>query len=147
MTDHKPLTTILRPKKGLPSLATAPLQRWAMLLSVYRYDIQFRTTTENANADGFSRLPLPTTERDGSTAATLFNLSQIEVLPVNAADLKRATRSDPQLAKVVTYTQNGWPTEIEPELRPYYYRRNEVVGDESSDSRVTSEGSAGGATH
>ena len=32
VTDHKPLTTILSPKKGLPSLATARLQRWAMLL-------------------------------------------------------------------------------------------------------------------
>ena len=32
VTDHKPLTTILSPKKGLPSLSTARLQRWAMLL-------------------------------------------------------------------------------------------------------------------
>ena len=31
ITDHKPLTTILGPKKGIPSLAAARLQRWAIL--------------------------------------------------------------------------------------------------------------------
>ncbi len=29
-TDHKPLTTILGPKKGIPPLAAARLQRWAL---------------------------------------------------------------------------------------------------------------------
>ncbi len=35
VTDHKPLTTILNPRKGIPSLAAARLQRWAMILSAY----------------------------------------------------------------------------------------------------------------
>jgi len=34
-TDHKPLTTILGPKKGIPTLAAARLQRWALILSAY----------------------------------------------------------------------------------------------------------------
>ena len=29
VTDHKPLTAILGPKKGIPPLAAARLQRWA----------------------------------------------------------------------------------------------------------------------
>ena len=33
LTDHKPLTTILGPKTGVPPLAAARLQRWALLLS------------------------------------------------------------------------------------------------------------------
>ena len=33
VTDHKPLTTIFGPKTGVPSLASAWLQRWALLLS------------------------------------------------------------------------------------------------------------------
>ena len=35
ITDHKPLTAILGAKKGIPSLAAARLQRWAVLLSAY----------------------------------------------------------------------------------------------------------------
>ena len=33
VTDHKPLTAILGPKKGIPPLAAARLQRWAWILS------------------------------------------------------------------------------------------------------------------
>ena len=37
VTDHKPLTAILGPKKGIPLLAAARLQRWAWILSAYTY--------------------------------------------------------------------------------------------------------------
>ena len=36
-TDHKPLLSILGPKKNIPSLAAARLQRWAILLSACTY--------------------------------------------------------------------------------------------------------------
>ena len=58
ITDHKPLTTILSPKAGLPALAAARLQRWAIMLSAYQYDIEFRPTHKHGNADCLSRLPL-----------------------------------------------------------------------------------------
>ena len=57
VTDHRPLTTILGPTTGVSSLAAACLQHWALLLSGYNYNIQFRTTQAHANADGLSRLP------------------------------------------------------------------------------------------
>lgn len=60
MTDHKPLTAILGPKKGVPSLAAARLQCWAVLFSAYKYDIKFKSTQAHANADGLSGLPLTT---------------------------------------------------------------------------------------
>ena len=60
LTDHKPLTTILGPKAGIPSLAAARLQRWALLLSSYKYQIQYKATQTHSNADGLSRLPVKT---------------------------------------------------------------------------------------
>ena len=41
VTDQKPLTTILNPRKGISSLAAARLQRWVWILSVYHYEIEF----------------------------------------------------------------------------------------------------------
>ena len=42
VTDHKPLTTILSQSKGgLPALAAARRQWWAIMLSTYQYDIEF----------------------------------------------------------------------------------------------------------
>ena len=58
ITDHKPLTTIFSPKSSLPALAAARLQRWAIILSAYQYEVEFRATDKHANADCLSRLPL-----------------------------------------------------------------------------------------
>ena len=59
VTDHKPLVTILNPRKGISSLAAARLQRWALILASYQYEIEFKPTDKHNNADGASRLPLP----------------------------------------------------------------------------------------
>ena len=42
VTDHKPLTTILGEKKGIPPMAAARFQRWELKLSAYTYEIEFR---------------------------------------------------------------------------------------------------------
>ena len=65
-TDHKLLTSIFGSKKGVPSLAAARLQRWALLLSAYDYEIQFKPTKSHSNADGLSRLPLPIPDSEPS---------------------------------------------------------------------------------
>ena len=46
VTDHKPLTTILGHKHGVPSLAAGQLQRWALILSAYSSVIEFRPTKQ-----------------------------------------------------------------------------------------------------
>ena len=76
-TDHKPLTAILGPKKGIPSLAAARLQRWAILLSAYDYEIHFKPTTSHSNADGLSRLPLPVTGKAAQDEVSTFNIFQV----------------------------------------------------------------------
>ena len=47
VTDHKPLTTLLGPKKSIPPLAAARLQRWALLLSAYSYEIEWKPKKES----------------------------------------------------------------------------------------------------
>ena len=63
-TDHKPLMTILGPKTGIPTLAAAHMQRWALTLLAYSYNIEYRKASENANADAMSRLPVEVAKPD-----------------------------------------------------------------------------------
>ena len=92
VTDHKPLTAILGPKNGIPPLAAARLQRWAWILSAYQYNIEFRPTGEHGNADGLSRLPIPgTVPQDVDADPQVFNVSQMQSLPVNVRQLRAAT--------------------------------------------------------
>ena len=129
ITDHKPLTTIFSPKSSLPALAAARLQRWAIILSAYQYEVEFRATDKHANADCLSRLPLQiTTEEDAITKdASLFNLQQIERLPVKADKIAQLTANDSVLSKVITFVQQGWPTQVQDEFKPYHIRRNELT--------------------
>ena len=128
VTDRKPLTTIFSPKASLPALAAARLQRWAITLPAYNYDIEFRPTAKHANADSLSRLPLDnisTAEIDDS--ACLFNIQQIGTLPVDPKQLRLETAHDPVLSRVLRYTKEGWPQEVDPELRPFCRRKLETT--------------------
>ena len=44
LTDHKPLTTIFGSKRGIPVTAANRLQRWAIRLMAYTYDIEYCST-------------------------------------------------------------------------------------------------------
>ena len=128
-TDHKPLTTILGPKQGIPTLAAARLQRWALLLAAYTYQIEFRSTGHHANANSLSRLPLPAVSQEGAAIEpTLFNISQLESLPVTSTQLRTCIRQDCTLSKVLRCTKEGWPERCNDiTLKPYWHRRHEIT--------------------
>ncbi|XP_057673038.1 uncharacterized protein LOC130904346 [Corythoichthys intestinalis] len=58
VTDHKPLLKILGPKTGVPPLAAARMQRWALILAAYTYEIQYKPSGQHGNVDALSRLPI-----------------------------------------------------------------------------------------
>ena len=128
VTDHKPLKAILGPKKGIPSLAAARLQRWAIILASYNYELEFRPTQEHCNADALSRLPLPRPQHiESSCDPSVFNIRQIKSLPLTFRSIQRATQSDPILKQVYQYTTKGWPNGIPDTLKPYHTRQSELT--------------------
>ena len=107
------MSTILSPNKGIPSLGAARMQCWALLLSAYTYDISYMPTKLHANVDALSRLPLSTNEKiEGVCFDSIFNLGQLEALPLTAKQLALATSTDSILSKVFRYTQTGWPSSV-----------------------------------
>ena len=86
ITDHKSLTTILGPKKGIPPMAAARLQCWAVCLSAYSYD------NLQQHIHGLSRLPLHTVRANGPLPdSSIFNVQQLGSLPVTAMQLAATT--------------------------------------------------------
>ena len=47
-TDHKPLTYIFGPKKGIPQLAASRVQRWTVFLAGYDFKIKHIKGQDNA---------------------------------------------------------------------------------------------------
>ena len=126
LTDHKPLVSILNPRKEIPPLAAARMQRWAWQLSAYQYSIQFRPTKAHANIDCLSRLPVNAAVPAVQSASSEFNIAQVEALPVTAVELVKATQT--LMSKVFLHVWNGsWPCSVEDSLRPYYQRREQLT--------------------
>lgn len=99
VTDHQSLMAILGSKRSLQILAAARLQRWALFLLGYQYNLEFWSTHQHCNAEGFSQLPLSgldgTTEPKSDTAT--LSLHQITSLPLTARHLQETTSTEPVL--------------------------------------------------
>ena len=103
-TDHKPLMSLFSETRCIPPLASARIQRWALILSAYQYTIVHRAGKDNANADVLSRLPLPETPVSTYVPPeTVFSLETLSETPVKAAQVKQWTERDPILSKIKTY--------------------------------------------
>ncbi|XP_008182760.1 uncharacterized protein K02A2.6-like [Acyrthosiphon pisum] len=89
-------------------MAAHRLQRYAIFLSGYSFTIQFIKGVDNGNADALSRLPL---------------ISYLDI----CEEIKRDLVLKEVFFKVFT---GKWPDNIKnisDELKPYYYRKNELA--------------------
>ena len=126
-TDHKPLTAIFSPTKAIPAMTAARLQRYALFLSGFDYEIEHRSSTQRCNADGLSRLPLATTEDEENQSVDpveAFHVSQFSMLPVTWQQVRKATQRDYTLAQVYEHVMKGWHENKDPNLQPFYSRKN-----------------------
>ena len=134
LTDHKALSIIFNSSRAIPQMAAARLQRWAIKLSAFSFDVKYRNTNLHANCDGLSRLPVQQTFLEANDA-TVFHV--VDSLPVSAAEIRRETRKDKVLSQVLRWTQFGWPDrsnadDQHPEsptnskFRPYLSRSSEL---------------------
>ena len=59
--DHKSLHHLFKEVSATPSMASARIQQWALILGRYDYFIEYKPGDKHSNADFLSRLPLPVT--------------------------------------------------------------------------------------
>ena len=57
---------------GIPQLASARIQRWALILGNYTYSVQYKPGKELQCVDGLSRLSLPDTLKSVPIPPKLF---------------------------------------------------------------------------
>ncbi|GFX49222.1 uncharacterized protein K02A2.6 [Trichonephila clavipes] len=107
ITDHKPLIAIFGSKRGLPVLAATRLLHYALILQSFEFDIIFRKTIEHGNADFLSRLPKTSEELEVKDDITIFQMSQIEALPVTSKELRQETSKDIELGPLLKALREG----------------------------------------
>ncbi|XP_054259325.1 uncharacterized protein K02A2.6-like [Macrosteles quadrilineatus] len=139
-TDHAPLVAIFGSKRGVPCVAAARLQRWALILSAYNFEVKYRRGVDLPHADALSRLPLPndeTMELEANHLSHVENVVEVfscykllsDDTPITAKDIARLTDRDPVLSKVRDFIWHGWRSADEPELIAYFRRKDELSVD------------------
>lgn len=127
-TDHKPLLGLLSPERAAPLMASSRMQRWALTLLAYEYELLYRPGEQNGNADALNRLPLPDAPETTPIPGDIIHLLEtINTSPVDAAKVKLWTARDPVLFQVLQFVLHGWPLTVEEEaLKPYFARREDL---------------------
>ena len=129
VTDHKPLLGLINEDRPIPAQASARIQRWALTLASYDYTLRFKRTSDHANADALSRLPLPSSPSSiPIPAETVLLMETLDASPITAADLRTWTRRDPTLSRVFRYVECGWHDDhdCDDDMKPYRQRRTEL---------------------
>ena len=119
MTDHQPLLELLGPKAAIPTMAAAGMQRWAIVLSAYDYQIEYRRSEKHCNCDALSRFP----HEDSMIGceSEIYSVSAIdEDFPITEKDTGKATVLGPLLSRVLDFVMTGWPEKCDEELKPYH---------------------------
>ena len=126
LTDYKPLLGILSEDRGIPPVTAARTQRWAILLSVYNYSLQYRPANKNGNADFMSRFPSTDPNNDESRMSNYVYLTELIHSPVTAKEIEKYSKRDSIIVKVIQYVQNDWPSKVEEQFKPYVRRKYEL---------------------
>ena len=107
-SDHKLLQHLLGERKGIPVMASARVQQWALILSAYNYTVQYVPGKDNANADVFSRLPLSVQPQEVPTPQeSVYLLEGLKISPVTVDQIRLWTDRNPVLSKVCRFVQHG----------------------------------------
>ncbi|XP_040172539.1 uncharacterized protein K02A2.6-like [Anopheles arabiensis] len=133
-TDHKPLLRIFGSKKGIPVYTANRLQRFALTLQLYDFDINYVSTDNFGNADILSRLIRNHEKLEEDYVIASIGLEEdirsvvvnsLSSVALNATDVATATKSDPIMSKVIQFVRQDWPrnSTFSGELACFYARK------------------------
>lgn len=94
-------------KKSLSVLTASRMQHYVMFLSAFAFDIKYKLSEDHCNADAMSRLPLSTTIHETYDKSDVFEVSQIETLPLTASIVANETQADKSLQHLFNGLRSG----------------------------------------
>ncbi|XP_059222312.1 uncharacterized protein K02A2.6-like [Stomoxys calcitrans] len=131
-TDHKPLLAIFGSKKGIATHTASRLQRWALTLMSYDFELSYTPTQKFGCADILSRLINKNEKPEEDVVIACAQMEaeikyivqdNITALPITHNMIRSATSNDNTLQNIVKYLQNSWPDTKTPEELVFFQRR------------------------
>ena len=125
-SDHRPLQFIFDQKAGRSDRASARLQRWAITLRAYDYDIRYIKGEFMFTADTLSRLPSNADVL--CPEVNMLELNSLSDFPSGATLLNDiANCDDSSIRSLKRYIVHGWPNHIPSAMLPFSKAREEYT--------------------
>ena len=127
---RKPLMYIFSKAKSIPRMVSSHIQRWAILLSGYDYLILYIPERDLIGADALSRLPVSSSLKSTPDPGDyILLLNVVNQSPVTASKIRYWTNRDPELGKVYSCVERGWPRKLNKNvnLSSYFNRKQELT--------------------
>ena len=109
-------------------MAANRLARWALTLSQYDYEIEYRHTSAHGNADALSRLPLGPDDdfdrEEGEENTLMVNTISCLRQQIKSNDsqiLAKESAKDSAISAVMRYTRGGWPENSSHQVSEHEY--------------------------
>ena len=90
-----------------------------MRLSQFQFNVEYIKGSDNVNSDFLSRLPLKETVEINEPFELIFSIKSLENMPITCHDIMLHTDRDQNLSKLKYYIQNGFPKNLDPELKQF----------------------------
>ncbi|MGL6082193.1 MAG: RNase H-like domain-containing protein [Gammaproteobacteria bacterium] len=131
LTDHQPLLTIFKPANGIKITSSKRLQRWALTLLNYDFNIEYVNTINFGAADALSRLcKFNSDEEDTVIAALCFEEidleEKIKFEGVNSELIALATTNDPILSLIRKFMDENRSFNEEKKLKEFENKRKDL---------------------
>ena len=130
-TDHESLLTIFGSKSGIAAYGTNRLQRWALILMMYDFKMEYVNTKDFGCVDVLSRLINSKWKPDediiiGSTKLEEncweILTEQFSSLPKTFKIVLQETNKCKTLQSIISALNNRWTSKASNALAPYYAR-------------------------
>ena len=109
------------------------IQRWALFLAGFPFQIKHRLGKENYQADALSRSPQQKyTSEEEVTTVQVSQITAEATGVIGGEQVRTTTRRDLELARVLYCVIKGWPSIcLTEELRPYWVHCDELTSEDN----------------
>ena len=133
-SDHKPLETLLGPTTEIPCMTSSRSQAWALYLSQFKYNFEYKPGCKIPHADFMS---IVETEKettlehveDQISSDTILTFEVFDEYPViKSKDIAKYTRRVGNFSVLQRYIKHGFPeqSQCQQELLPFYFCKDEL---------------------
>ncbi|XP_065203998.1 uncharacterized protein K02A2.6-like [Planococcus citri] len=127
-TDCKPLTSILAAHAAKPSLSATRLLHYALFLQGFDYEIRYRRSEDNKNADFASRFPCQIANSNQIDVPAWCYTNLLHSLPVKAAEIGAETLAETSSATLLRQLRGEEPCHMKTaELAQYSLQDNCIL--------------------